>query len=113
MSTCPECKVEMTLKHEGGIQKKLRMHQCPQCKGTFLSIGGVVAKHDPSRDGWYCVSCGSEIQQKTVAHTVRDGLFAFSGSGEVHNEQVPFCPKCENEPSFHGTAITESGEPTA
>jgi hypothetical protein len=113
MTTCPKCKVEMRLMGEGGIQKKIRQFKCPTCGGIYQTFGSVTAKYNDATEGWNCTACGSEIKARNVAHTVRDGFFAFSGSGEVNYEQVPYCPKCEKEPSFHGTAVTEDGKPTA
>ena len=55
-----------------------------------------------------CWECGSDIHSKQVTHPVHDGPFPLSGSGEVHNETVPYCPKCEKEPSSSGLPIKES-----
>ena len=57
-------------------------------------------------DGFQCVSCSSEIQTGRVAHPIHDGPFPLSGSGRYHYEEVPYCPKCEGEPNFHGLPIT-------
>ena len=56
-------------------------------------------------DGFECVECGSEILAAQVAHPVHDGPFPLSGSGRCENEQVPYRPKCEKEPNFHGSPI--------
>ena len=42
-----------------------------------------------------------------VAHPIRDGIFPLSGSGKCKYEFVPYCPKCETEPSFHGSPVYE------
>jgi len=52
-----------------------------------------------------CVGCGSEVQSVLVAHPIHDGPFPLSGSGRCSYEQVPFCPKCEEKPSSHGSFI--------
>lgn len=49
--------------------------------------------------------CGEEIMGAKVAHPIWDGPFPRSGSGQCHYETVPYCPKCEMEPSFHGAPI--------
>jgi len=49
--------------------------------------------------------CGTKIMGARVAHPIWDGPFACSGSGQCHYETVPYCPKCETEPSFHGVPI--------
>lgn len=56
-------------------------------------------------DGYMCVQCDSQIMAGRVAHPIWDGPFPMSGSGRVHNEEVPYCPKCEKESNFHGTPI--------
>ncbi len=49
--------------------------------------------------------CGTGINGKPVTHPIWDGPFALSGSGRVHTETVPFCPKCETEPNSSGAPI--------
>lgn len=59
-----------------------------------------------NEDGtWTCNACKSSIRAKTVAHPIHDGPFPLSGSGKCEYEEVIYCPKCEKEPSFHGTPI--------
>ena len=53
----------------------------------------------------YKHNCGEEIQGARVAHPIWDGPFACSGSGRVHTEIVPYCPKCELAPGFQGAPI--------
>ena len=53
----------------------------------------------------YKHKCGTGIMGASVAHPIWDGPFACSGSGQVHTETVPFCPKCEIKPGFHGAPI--------
>ena len=64
-----------------------------------------VYKTENRGDDWACVACGSEIQGADVAHSVRDGFFALSGSGRVERETVPYCPKCEKQPGFYLSLI--------
>ena len=55
--------------------------------------------------GYKCVQCDSDIMSARVAHSIWDDPFSCSGSGGVHNEDVPYCPKCENKPNLHGSPI--------
>lgn len=55
-----------------------------------------------------CKKCKGEIMAKTVAHPIWDGPGPCSGSGRCEYEQVPYCPNCDKEPSFHGTPIRKS-----
>jgi len=50
----------------------------------------------------YIHSCGTYLMGKTVYLTVRDGLFPFSGGGDVRTVTVPYCPNCEEEPKGDG-----------
>ena len=54
-------------------------------------------------------SCGTEILGKEVAHPIWDGPFPLSGSGQCNYETVPYCPKCETEPNYHGAPISPKG----
>jgi len=40
-----------------------------------------------------------------VAHLIHDSLFPLSGSGKCNYEYVPYCPNCENKPSFHRAPV--------
>ena len=74
------------------------------------SIVYKVASNDKKGNQTYqCAQCGSEIMGAEVAHPIWDGPFPCSGSGRCHYEKVPYCPKCEKQPNFHGTPI-EIGE---
>ncbi len=96
--------------------------------GQFLVFDGSVVKVRPSPeekpesdkrapgnlenyvrdgDGYKCKDCGATIMGAQVAHPVHDGIFPGSGSGECRYETVPYCPNCEQEPSFHGAPIVE------
>lgn len=56
-------------------------------------------------ENYECTNCGEEILGVKVAHPIWDGPFPCSGSGKCHYENVPYFPKCEQEPKFHGTPI--------
>ena len=58
---------------------------------------------------WNCVKCSADVQGAQVAHPIHDGPFALSGPGRVHYDIVPYCPMCEDKPSFNGGAITPPG----
>jgi hypothetical protein len=64
----------------------------------------VIYKH--KEEGYECLNCSSEILAARVAHPIHDGPFPMSGSGKCHYESVPYCPKCEEVPNFHGSPIT-------
>jgi hypothetical protein len=64
----------------------------------------AVYKVDAER-GCTCLTCGSEIISETVTHPIWDGPFLASGSGRCQNEEVPYCPKCELKPNYHGQPI--------
>jgi hypothetical protein len=65
-----------------------------------------MERYVQQEDGSYiCRDCSEAIMGAQVAHPIWDGPFPCSGSGRVKYETVPFCPKCESEPSFHGTPV--------
>lgn len=84
--------------------------ECQDCKTYFerKPQSKVVYKMNKGR-GYNCLNCGLEILAEKVAHPIWDGPFPMSGSGKCHYETVPYCPKCEPKPDFHGTPI-EVGE---
>ncbi len=49
-----------------------------------------------------CLDCGTTILAVDRTHSIHDGLFPLSGSGEVAHEPIPYCPKCEKKPSSNG-----------
>ncbi len=61
----------------------------------------------PEGDDYKCIcaNCDSEIMSATIAHSIWDGLFPCSGSGQCEYEYVPYCPKCEQIPDFRGSPI--------
>ncbi len=70
------------------------------------SVVYKVVTEDGNNQTYECNDCGSEIAGTTVAHSVWDGPFPGSGSGRVQNETIPYCPKCEDKPDFHGSPIS-------
>ena len=52
-----------------------------------------------------CGECKGEIVSATVAHSIHDGPFPLSGSGQCKYEQVPYCSNCEEKPNYHGSSI--------
>lgn len=74
-------------------------------------LGGQIIEKDGKKiwlvlsESAHKHSCGEEIMAATVYHPIWDGPFAMSGSGRVHRETVPFCPKCETPPDERGAPI--------
>jgi hypothetical protein len=52
-----------------------------------------------------CTVCGGLIMAAGVCHSIHDGPFPLSGSGRVHHEEIPYCPKCETKPDSCGSFI--------
>lgn len=52
-------------------------------------------------------ACGSVLRAARVLHPIHDGPFPMSGSGNVHVEEVPYCPKCETPPDSRGNPIKQ------
>jgi len=60
-------------------------------------------------DTFQCLKCGSTIMLAEIAHPIWNGPFAMSGSGQVFNEEVPYCPKCDKKPNFQGEPVAPEG----
>jgi len=56
-----------------------------------------------------CRDCGEAILAARIAHPVWDGPFAMSGGGRCVYEELPYCPKCEQKPDFHGSPVAPKG----
>ncbi len=67
----------------------------------------VIYKLNKDNTKSVCNTCGSEIQGATVVHPIWDGPSPCSGSGRVHKETVPYCPKCEKKPNYSGSPIMD------
>ncbi len=65
----------------------------------------VLSESEGAEGKGYTHNCGAGIEGAQVAHSIHDGPFPLSGSGNVHYETVPFCPQCEIKPNFHGAPI--------
>ena len=56
-------------------------------------------------EGWYCSKCGSLIlghEQIISLSMPPNSAMAGLGFGETTRKTIPYCPKCENEPSDTG-----------
>ncbi len=59
----------------------------------------IVSKDKQGNQTYECAQCSGEIKGARVVHPIWDGPFPCSGSGKCHYETVPYCPKCEEQPS--------------
>jgi len=58
----------------------------------------------------HCYECSSKIDFKAQRKSIWFGEFdGCVGGGEVKTEHIPYCPKCEKEPSESGVIIEKSG----
>jgi len=78
--------------------------------GAIIDVGGkkkwLVLTESTGKEGvGFKHKCGTEIAGATIAHPIWDGPFACSGGGHCQYETVPYCPKCETKPGFHGAPI--------
>lgn len=78
-------------------------------KGRGRSVAYKIKHENEKGEQTYeCAQCGGEILSAKVAHPIWDGPAPMSGSGQCHYESVPYCPKCEKEPSFNGIPIQQN-----
>ena len=65
----------------------------------------VLTESKQQEDEGWTHQCGEEIEGVDVHHPIHDGPFPLSGSGKVHIETTPYCPKCEEKPASSGSPI--------
>ena len=83
----------------GGHSYKILRTTCEDCK-TFYGVKrnvGVVYVEKPGKKT-RCLDCGSEIRRKRVSHSNHIKGTLMRGGDNIE-EDVPYCPKCESEPS--------------
>ena len=71
-----------------------------------LKIYKVVKKENSGRQEYRCNDCGSDVIFATVAHPINDNKFPLPGSSKFYDEDLPYCPKCEEKPEHSGVPIT-------
>lgn len=86
------------------VQEKRQGGQVAQ-NGEWL----VITESTGEEGVGFTHSCGETIISVTRAHPIWDGPFRASGSGRCHYEGVPYCPRCEEEPSESGTPVMPKG----
>ena len=54
------------------------------------------------KNGYSCLDCGVGIEAVTIYHSVHDtdDLIPLSGHGDVKEEEIPYCPNCEEKPEY-------------
>ena len=59
------------------------------------------AIYDKTKEEWHCKKCDSVIMGKyQIVSLHMKGSIA--GFGETYRKEIPYCPKCEEEPSSNG-----------
>lgn len=100
------CGLKLNWIEQRKIEYKFRKAECPSCKTRYhLNLGSMrlylkVIGEEFFKHG----ACGEEISFVNVSHSVHDRRFG-GGWGEVLYEDVPYCPKHEPEPNFHGKRV--------
>ena len=84
-----------------------RPEEATDTDGTcYLRDGTRKVVYVKTAEGYACVTCGNTVMAARIAHPIWDGPFPMSGSGRVHSELVPYCPHCEEQPSYCGSPIS-------
>ena len=78
---------------------------CGKCNTYYEKKTGNNFAYKKVREGFVCTKDGETILDVEVAHPIWDGPFPMSGSGRCKYENVPYCPKHEKEPNYHGMPI--------
>ncbi len=100
------CDVELKFTRGGGIEEEIHIAKCVICNTVYHKKLSQKHAYKCTNNDFICTECGNEILVGLIAHPVHDGLFALSGSGQVKQEQMPYCPKCEKKPNPNGKFIT-------
>ncbi len=79
---------------------------CRVCEIAYEQNMTTNAVYILNKDGQFIhQNCGEEIDCVWRLHSIWDGNFACSGSGEVDKYPIPYCPKHEEKPIATGTPI--------
>ncbi len=81
---------------------------CRECNAHYVRGQGKSNAYAEDEDDYVCTRDGRRILVVEVAHPIHDGPFPNSGFGGVHRESVPYCPDCDDKPSFYGTIIDKN-----
>lgn len=100
------CDTELDFKLAGGIEEEIHIAKCYICNTIYYQKMSQPHAYKSNGEDFICTRCESDIRATTIAHPIHDGPFALSGSGKCDYEIVPYCPKCETKPSFHGKILT-------
>jgi len=68
---------------------------------------------DEDKEEWRCKKCGSVImgkEQIASLHMPSSSGMSLAGFGETIRRTIPYCPKCETEPSDSGIAYYGTDE---
>jgi hypothetical protein len=85
---------------------KIERAECVVCDTIYECRGTGSVIYVMEETGFACFDCHSPIRSARVAHPIHDGPFPLSGFGRCEYEIVPYCPRCETEPSSKGSCIT-------
>ena len=69
------------------------------------NIYKITSENDEGKFFVECSECESKIISATVTHSIHDGPFPLSGSGQCKYEKVPYCSNCEEKPNYSGAPI--------
>lgn len=100
------CDVELEFIYGKGIEEEIHIANCIICNTVYHKKLSQKHAYKSVNEDFTCTKCDSDILVADIAHTVRDGFFALSGSGKVKREQMPYCPKCETKPNFSGKSTS-------
>lgn len=100
------CNVELKFIFGGGFEEEIHEANCIICNIVYHKKLSQEHAYKLENGDFTCTKCGSEILIAEISHSVHDGPFPLSGSGKVHREQMPYCPKCETKPNSIGKFIT-------
>lgn len=80
---------------------------CRECGLIFeRKAGGETIYVELPEFSLKCLKCETPIATIAVTHKIEDGVERYFGEkNRIRVEAVPYCPKCEEKPDFHGNSI--------
>lgn len=71
--------------------------------GNWLVLTeSTLVQEEGEVKGWRHNTCGETVMDFIDYRPIWDGPFPCSGSGRVHRDHIPYCPKCEEKPVSQG-----------
>jgi len=105
--SCCDTKLDYKDAKTNTIDYKGERATCNNCNISYEQNMTTKAVYVLNKDDKFIhQDCGKEVDCIWRTHSIHDGLFTLSGSGEVDRYPIPYCAVHEEKPSETGLPIT-------